>query len=416
MRQCQNSEEEIRDWVVRTPGGLPGFTDLSQKRSYQLSLEYEISFERSISIHEPRTLDESYYIGLETDELSERNKTQVVSQKSKKKHKDQPMLMVSQLWLWSVDNFCIMALPAESLGEGFYLTLKQQFDAMSQAAKEDINGLLLAAIIMSICINSIERPYNAGLEQSLFTLFEKEIAAVSEEVRRYMDKGMETIHIEREREFIFNIHDVRDELAMIRDVVSQQEEVWNAFWEESVDEIRRDINEFNTGRGRAVEIPRPPQHGKQRRRSTSSSASGSDKSSNSDECDQNDLSGGKAAARAELSAIIGRPNTQLPRIKERIRKLDEDAERVEKWILVQLDLKSKHASLKASQAALDESHNSTMLGTAVIGFTIITIIFAPLSFLTSLFALPVDRFQQHQQNNAYPWGYIGTWLSKSNRD
>lgn len=399
LRQCETSQEELRDWLEGRLGGMPRSTNLSHLLPMQLSRVYEISLKRSITIHEPRTLDESYYTGLEKDELTARNKTQVASQQSKKKRKEQPILMVPQLWLWSVKNSCIMALPAESLGEGLYLTLKQQFDAMSPAAKECINGLLLSAIIMSIFINSIERPFNAGLEQPLFTLFEKEIAAVSEKVRGYMDKGMETIHIERERGFIFEIHDVRDELAMIRNAVRQQEEIWNAFWEDSVEEIERDLN-------------RPPRRGKQRRRSSSSLASGPHKSPNSDEGDQHNLSGGKAAAREELSSIIGRPNTQLPRIKERIRKLDEDAERVEKWILLQLDLKSKHASLKASQAALDESHNSTTLSTAVIGFTIITVIFAPLSFLTSLFALPVDRFQQYQKNNAYPYGYIGTWLSK----
>ena len=36
----------------------------------------------------------------------------------------------------------------------------------------------------------------------------------------------------------------------------------------------------------------------------------------------------------------------------------------------------------------------------------------PLSFFTSLLALPIDRFQQHQQNNAYPSSHIGMWLSE----
>jgi CorA-like Mg2+ transporter protein len=103
---------------------------------------------------------------------------------------------------------------------------------------------------------------------------------------------------------------------------------------------------------------------------------------------------------------------QIPKFLRRIQKIDEDAERVEKWILVQLDLKAKHVALK-------ESHNSTTLSTAVIGFTIITVIFTPLSFISSLFALPIDQLQHQQYNgsggsNAYPSRFIGKWMSTFN--
>lgn len=82
MRQHQISEEQKPYWARRTPGKLPERTDLYKMAvAHKLRQEYEMSFGRSIIIHKPRTLDESYYTGLEWEELSERNKSQVVSQK-----------------------------------------------------------------------------------------------------------------------------------------------------------------------------------------------------------------------------------------------------------------------------------------------------------------------------------------------
>jgi hypothetical protein len=111
-----------------------------------------------------------------------------------------------------------------------------------------------------------------------------------------------------------------------------------------------------------------------------------------------------------LKKILQRPRFMLPKFQSRVDKIDKDAERVEKWILTQLDLKVKHASLK-------ESRNRTTLSTAIIGFTVITIIFTPLSFLSTLFALPIESFQQQQQKvgdaSVYTRNYIGTWMSTS---
>ncbi|KAI8946097.1 hypothetical protein F4801DRAFT_81567 [Xylaria longipes] len=49
------------------------------------------------------------------------------------------------------------------------------------------------------------------------------------------------------------------------------------------------------------------------------------------------------------------------------------------------------------------------MSAAIVGFTVITIIFAPLSFFTSLFALPIDQFQQNQEGK-YTTNYIGKWI------
>ena len=102
--------------------------------------------------------------------------------------------------------------------------------------------------------------------------------------------------------------------------------------------------------------------------------------------------------------MVLKTQTQLSKFRRRIEQLGEDAERVRETILTKLDWKQKHAGLK-------EAHAAAIISAAVLGFTIVTIIFVPLSFVMSLFALPIDRFQQNQIDS--PWS-SGTKMYSTN--
>ena len=74
----------------------------------------------------------------------------------------------------------------------------------------------------------------------------------------------------------------------------------------------------------------------------------------------------------------------------------------------------------AKHASLRESHATAMMSAAIFGFTLITIVFTPLSFFASLFSLPIDRLQVHQtgglfsdQSGMYSARYVGTYMGKS---
>lgn len=307
----------------------------------------------SMNVHESRTLDESYYLGLDEKQLSSRNEDQVISRVSKHERKKQSILMVSQLWLWKMDNIIITALPSRELDPAH--SLVSEIKEGNIRPPQDLTSLQMTALIFSECINFLDRPRSAGLEEPIFYTFDKAIAIAFDHVQTYMKElRPENTRIDKEKDFIHQMSDIRDEIVMIRNIIDQQEEVWGLFYRDLKDQM----NHWD----------------------------------------------------ANLVRIITRPNEQLPKFKLRIQKIDENAERVERWILVQLDLKSKHAGLK-------ESQNSTTLGTSVIGFTVITVIFTPLSFISSLFALPIDKLQQKQHSTAdgntfYTSGYIGKWMSK----
>jgi hypothetical protein len=87
--------------------------------------------------------------------------------------------------------------------------------------------------------------------------------------------------------------------------------------------------------------------------------------------------------RANASQIIHETTSILQRLKDRIDKVNQDAERVQNLVPQYLELKRSYASIK-------ESHHTAILGAAVFGLSVVTIIFTPLSFALALLALPLD--------------------------
>jgi hypothetical protein len=317
------------------------------------------------NFHEPRTLDESYYISLNHKQRSERNKDQVVGKLASCQKRDKPLLMVPQLWLWMVDNVIISALPrsiggveprfrpldsappTNIGGADPILHLQNELSQGNLPVPSNLNGLQLLALTVSETINFLARPRSAGLEEPIFYTFERAVATLYDGVQTYVKEyRMESIRVEKEKAFINQINDVLNELTMIKSIIDQQDTVWKKFYKDF---------------GKVVE-----------------------------------------SWDANLVRIVTRPNEQIPEFRFRLEKIEKDGERIQSVIQAQLSLKSNYAALK-------ESHNSTNLATAVIGFTIITVIFTPLSFLSSLFALSIDRLE----NNKSPDTFKGKFSSNS---
>jgi hypothetical protein len=114
--------------------------------------------------------------------------------------------------------------------------------------------------------------------------------------------------------------------------------------------------------------------------------------------------------RKETSApgwrTVERARIQLDEYEKRILKIHRDADRVEKVI-------ESYLSLKRTYATIEDTRNSLMVGFAASAFAFVTVIFTPLSFMTGLFALPIDRFVRQQANDittstsVYRSSYIG---------
>jgi hypothetical protein len=160
--------------------------------------------------------------------------------------------------------------------------------------------------------------------------------------------------------FLHVIDDIREELSMIRAVLFQQEvwkeftnKTWPQYWPNGPD-----------GRFKAPERPKDPDETKSPKN------------------------------HQEIWSKIWRPQIQFVKFKRQIAKLDKDAERVERAIDRKLDLKAKHASINGA-------HSTAIMSVAVFGFTIITIIFTPLSFIMSIL---LCRSIDSRRSRLHPFG------------
>lgn len=339
----------------------------------------------------PLTLDEYCNPVLPTKILDRRNKDQVfvrarskedrgnrkISWRTEKKapgaediSEQAKLVTVHQAWLWKVYDILITVHSGDGSGDVSVPDLPER--AFKSAADA---GPFRIGVVLSFLVDFLDRPVMAGLPEPIFNVFERSIIVVSEDVKQYSKSlDVEDISIEEEQRYFQEIGNIREELAMIKSVLGQQEEVWKEFASNAWPEL------WPNGQEGRMSIPPNFQ----------------------------------SLPREEKDdwRFIMRPQTQFHKFGRRIAKLDDDAERVEKSIATMLDLKQKHATLR-------EAHSAAVMGAAVFGFTIITIVFTPLSFVASLFALPIDRFQQSQTQSRftdeagmYSTNYIAKWAGE----
>ena len=112
----------------------------------------------------------------------------------------------------------------------------------------------------------------------------------------------------------------------------------------------------------------------------------------------------------ENSVLVSLIKAKIKTYRDRVAKIDRDAKRVDKIVQDRLNVKRTFASIRDSRASMNDAKTSLLLTIAVIGFTVITVLFAPLAFMTALFALNIDELQRHKKGQGddayYPSWYI----------
>ncbi|KAH7552729.1 hypothetical protein BM1_08680 [Bipolaris maydis] len=328
----------------------------------------------------PLTLDEYCCPALPKSMLDRRNRDQVLAKADNTESLSPEIVTVCQVWVLQCEDGLIVTHEPDV--EFFSNHSELEFpswghDCLTGDAKRYIG------ILLSHFVDNLDRPSETGSGNPVFHTFENFIASCALVVDEYSrGDDLKKLDIDKERRFLHDIDDIRGELGMIKRVILQQEEVWKTFASNAWPE------HWSSGaEGRMVV--------------------------KDDE--------GRSLEEEEEWQLILRAQTQFDRFRRRIAQLDEDAARMEKSIMAKLDLKQKHASLQ-------ESHATAVMSAAVLGFTVITIIFTPLSFLTSLFALSIDRFQRNQvdfyipnrenevdfsnRTRVYTTNYIGKWAGQ----
>ena len=283
-----------------------------------------------------RTLDEAYYPGLSEEVLKDLNTDQVVmralSIKSDNQKSDSeiPILTVPQLWLWRLDHVVVSAYAsAEQLGQGeFYNATESPVIPFA-----DLHiGHILAHHVKAFNCAYEDGPVHF---EPVLNIFETAMMQVQSELNTYMKVHGTRLDIDKEADFIHNISDIRSEIVMIQDVLNQQGKVLYDLLEDPTLEPRNEAKDW-------------------------------------------------APVHTAMQLISD--------YRERTRKIDEDAQRIDQVIQNKLNLKRTAASIEDAHQSVAEARQSKLLSIVVLGFAIITIIFTPISFLAALLALDIDTF------------------------
>jgi signal transduction histidine kinase len=327
----------------------------------------EVFKESSIQVE--RTLDEAYYPALGPEELSARNNDQVITWTYRRTYSTDdtrtPILMVPQLWLWAVGEVVISAY-SMTRESNLFVPFE---DGMDKGTGDLSVGLRLALTIVSQIDNFgekyIQKNSNVSVKlPSTLDIFETSVLSVLSEVNKYLDPTRPTgVDLQKEKVFIHDIWDILSELAMIQEILEQQEKVF--------DQLLIDNNWLEPT---TKQLINPTQKGWDR---------------------------------------IVSAKTRLSQYHQRINKIRRDSERIDKAIQDMLNLKRTDASIKeahystrVAESSLSAANNSNkmaqngiVLNAAVVGFTVVTIIFTPLSFLVGLFALPTNGVRRLLETN-----------------
>ena len=94
-----------------------------------------------------------------------------------------------------------------------------------------------------------------------------------------------------------------------------------------------------------------------------------------------------------------------------IERMDKQVERTHSAIIGMLDLKQKHANAFEARFARDQAAGTAKQSQIIMVFTIVTIVFLPLSFIAAFFAINIEEFPRTSDGSAsLPLGYVSKYL------
>ncbi|KAF1986249.1 hypothetical protein K402DRAFT_421458 [Aulographum hederae CBS 113979] len=285
--------------------------------------------EQKGSMQIAQTLDESYFTATRRFEDAD----QVVSRymREKQAHVATKLLMVNQVWVWKVNDLVVTAFP-EPWTEGIPNTLLNTLTRLCRGQTTTDPDDFVRHILRQ-CVNISDEPGYGGIGESntWTSIFAKSILDQSqEETRRYCD---------------FSAYIASASLNHGKKTSKTEELEKREF------KALYDISPETEGLRQTKDI------------------------------------------RDELKMIKRVfEKKEVVRRREGLRKMDEEAEGVEKRFQQLLDLKQIQGSLKYAAEADNRDRESERQSQLLFIITVITVIFTPLNFIAALFAIPTAQY------------------------
>jgi Mg2+ and Co2+ transporter CorA len=370
----------------------------------------------TVSLHVRRTLDQSFYHNIDTES---RDQDQVVYRyQTKGRDADDPtfdpkVVMVDQLWMWILGKDLIVT----SFPQRWQQPKNDPLNILDNII-EDINSKTrepvrcvydLAMVITNRCSGVFAHHRMGDEEYQFLDMFESSIGSVTdreavlfkefsaasaqasawlqhhrrpnrfskilnrakednasqkEEQLKYEDFMRGPLFVDKlldighETDLLAETKDIRDELNMIAKVLEDQRQVLPDL-EAAVCDIYRD-----------------------------------------EQRSQYDI---KKRFKEQLKAIE-------MHIKD-IDRMDKQAERIYSSITDMLDLKQKHANAFEARFARDQAAGTARQSQTIMVFTIVTIVFLPLSFIAAFFTINIKEFPRAKDGSAaLPLGYVSKYM------
>ncbi|KAF4985060.1 hypothetical protein FDECE_16860 [Fusarium decemcellulare] len=365
-------------------------------------------------LHCRRTLDQfSYYM---LDSTEDRDNDQVALRWARS-NDSAPILMIDQLWMWALGDGTVLTCFPNTWEPNEKFSLRHKLSV--ELVNKSRNPILSAEdLIHFILRNSIEFVRREGpLNFKLPECFNSCINDVAEKQEKQFKQFGEIIHrldqepklrskeseeisslynLYKETKLHFTIMDIQDELAIVKTVLMQQKEVLDKLFRLYP---QRQNQQYAPEFTRTNSSKFPEKH-----------AFSSDQKTGEPDVSQDN--------HGQTSAILGDSDLMLDTIgimDENIKVVDNiisHARRVQESLNHFLDLKQKEANAWEARVARQVAQETQKQGTVILVFTLVTIIFLPLSFITAFFDLSVDAFPKDPTSGEISWplGQVSGYL------
>ncbi|RYO76773.1 hypothetical protein DL766_005304 [Monosporascus sp. MC13-8B] len=324
-------------------------------------------------LHPRRTLDQFFYHGVDT---SLRDEDQVVSRYCERYSIEKKVFMVDQLWLWVLGKDLIITCFPQRWNQpkrdplNVLDSIIEETNAKTRPPIQSVYDLAL--LITQCCSGCFDRHLPHDQDYQFFDMFEHSIGVVTDKESRLFrrfntasKKSMEILHrhkhgmgrhnslisdalldISNETKLLAEIKDIRDELSIIAVILESQLSALIDFEDFVLDEIRGD--------------------------------------------------GNRRAADTRTAEIRKRAREQRRGIEFRqkdLYRMDNQAQSLYMSLTDLLDLKQKHSNALEARFAADQAVIAAKQGQTIMVFTIVTIIFLPMSFIAAFFAINLPEWE-----------------------
>ncbi|KAK0615556.1 hypothetical protein B0T17DRAFT_346871 [Bombardia bombarda] len=333
---------------------------------------------------DPETLDRSYYQGLDQENLAKRDIDQVVfkwfkslqngnvdvDRDSGTEHQDMrpKLLMVHQLWLWKLDERTIITALPQRWHDGSEDTLFDMILSSLTSGECKSPDSLIHHVLLQ-CLKFPDEFYHAGVHHHILDIFQSWIASQTnsevllfQDFRRFLKKSNSAsaqsshddndnaLSIEQEISIIYEVKDILEELFILRQLFSKQKELVESFYRISPSVL------------------------------------------------------GDIVRRSRIDAFID----GTKRLEEMAKRTLDSLDYLVSMKQTQSSLNETKLAYKQADVANLEAKKSRKLNNYIMLFTIVTVAFTPLSFMTSLFALTISEFPHNDDGEAR---YTSSWIT-----